>query len=146
MVRRDLQFQLGNAGAGVISISATLAAHGAHAIHRAREIRRDAFVATGNQIIDGTPIKTGLARGNWQTSIGEAITTPIMVRPADEAKRELAAIADEATGDQTLVFANNAAHIVRLEYGWSAQAPEGMFRLALLRWDQNVTEAENKNR
>jgi hypothetical protein len=129
----------------VISLSAVVSAHGAHAMARAREIRRDAFVATGEQIIDGTPIKTGLARGNWQTSIKEAITDAIPVRPASEAKRELSAIADEALADETLVLANNAAHIVRLEYGWSAQAPEGMFRLALLRWDQNVAEAETKN-
>lgn len=127
------------------SLSATIAAHGAHAMARAREVRRDAFVATGEQIIDGTPIKTGLARGNWQTSIGEAITNPIPVRPASEAKRELAAIADEALADETLVLANNAAHIVRLEYGWSAQAPEGMFRLGILRWEQNVAAAENKH-
>lgn len=127
------------------SLSATIAAHGAHTMERAREIRRDAFVATGEQIIDGTPIKTGLARGNWQTSIGEAITDPIPVRPASEAKRELAAIADEALGDETLVFANNAAHIVKLEYGHSAQAPEGMFRLGLLRWEQNIADAERKH-
>ena len=112
---------------------------------RAREVRRDAFVKTGTDIIDGTPIKTGLARGNWQTSVGEAITDIIPVRPASEAKRELAAITDEALGDQTLVLANNAKHIVRLEYGWSLQAPQGMFRLALLRWEDAVAEAISRN-
>jgi hypothetical protein len=112
---------------------------------RAREVRRDAVIATGTDFIDNTPIKTGLARGNWQTSIGEAITNAIPVRPASEAKRELAAIADEALADETLVIANNAAHIVRLEFGWSAQAPEGMFRLGIMRWQQNVAAAEAKN-
>ena len=128
----------------MISLTATIAAHGAHAMARAREVRRDAFIKTGEQMIDGTPIKTGLARGNWQTSVGEAITDILPVRPASEAKRELAAIADEALADQTLVLANNAKHIVRLEYGWSLQAPNGMFRLAIAQWAQNVTEAKNK--
>ena len=129
----------------MISISATIRAHGAHALAKAREVRRDAFVKTGTDIIDGTPIKTGLARGNWQTSVGEAMLDILPVRPASEAKRELAAIADEATGDQTLVFANNAKHIVRLEYGWSLQAPNGMFRLALMRWPQAVKAAIAQN-
>ena len=80
----------------MISLSATIAAHGAHTMERAREIRRDAFIKTGQEIIDGTPIKTGWARGNWQTSVGEAMTNVLPVRPASEAKTELAAIADEA--------------------------------------------------
>lgn len=128
----------------MISLSATIAAHGAHTMERAREIRRDAFIKTGQEIIDGTPIKTGWARGNWQTSVGEAMTNVLPVRPASEAKTELAAIADEALADQTLVLANNAPHIVRLEYGWSAQAPEGMFRLAILKWDDNVAAAASQ--
>lgn len=130
----------------MISLSATIAAHGAHALENAREVRRDAFVKTVEGIIDGTPIKTGLARGNWQTSIGESITEAIPVRPASEAKRELAAIADEALADQTLVAANNVAHIVPLEYGSSAQAPNGMFRIGVMRWEQNVEEAASAKR
>lgn len=114
-------------------------------MERAREIRRDAFIKTGEEIIDGTPIKTGLARGNWQTSVGEAMTDVLLVRPASEAKRELAAIADEALADQTLVFANNARHIVRLEYGWSTQAPNGMFRIGIMRWPQHVAEASSQS-
>ena len=128
----------------MISLSATIKSHGAHSMGHAREIRRDAFIATGNQIIDGTPIKTGLARGNWQTSVGDAMMDILPVRPSSEAKRELAAIADEALADQTLVMANNAKHIVRLEYGWSLQAPNGMFRLAVAQWDQNVAAARAK--
>lgn len=128
------------------SLAATIRAHGERSLAMAREVRRDAFIATGEQIIDGTPIKTGMARGNWQTSIGEPITTPIPVRPASEAKRELAAIADEARADETLCFANGVRYIVRLEFGHSAQAPNGMFRLALMNWDRNVRAAEAKHR
>ena len=77
-------------------------------------------------------VPSGRARGNWNLSIGAADGTYDWERkdPSGTAQTMLhqqQALAIKV-GDRVFI-ANGLPYIRRLEYGWSAQAPEGMVRL-----------------
>jgi len=92
------------------------------------------------RIIERTPIKTGLARGNWQTSVGFPKQRFLPLRPWSDALEEMRAVIKES-GNRTVFFVNTAPYIGALEYGSSAQAPEGMVRTTLATVGQVVSEA-----
>lgn len=67
-----------------------------------------------------TPIDTGFARSSWWMSLGETGSPGQVVT--------------SATLGDVIRVANGAEYIVPLEYGHSAQAPNGMVRVTLARW------------
>lgn len=96
-------------------------------------------------VILDTPVDTGRARGNWQTSLWN---------PKDgEVERDMSAALQE-TARETSVFgmgkliylANNLPYIYRLEFGWSKQAPGGMARKNAARIKSIVRKAAAENR
>lgn len=78
----------------------------------------------------------GRARANWQVNV----VSPDASRRVGTAKRDaagsdtiisgLARISSARPGGVIWLY-NNLPYIVRLEYGWSTQAPGGMLRLSL---------------
>lgn len=75
----------------------------------------------------------GHFRANWQLGVGTLPTTEVAgVDPQGDATqgRILAAIPDEAAG-KVYYLANTAPYAMRLENGWSTQAPAGMVGLAV---------------
>ena len=113
-----------------------------------RKIVLDVFV----RIIVKTPVDTGRARGNWQTSLGFPITQQISrrvhgkgdaVAPAGEAASVVGKfLASGKDGD--VYLSNNVPYIMFLEYGSSIQAPAGMVRITLAEYQRFVDEAVNK--
>jgi hypothetical protein len=86
-------------------------------------------------VVDGTPVDTGRARGNWQASTGSPITATLQA----EDKNGRATInkgrpaAKDAAGN-VFYLTNNLPYIYRLEFeGWSNQAPQGWVRTAVQR-------------
>jgi hypothetical protein len=91
------------------------------------------------EIIVNTPVKSGLARGNWQTTVGAPATGTLPIRSEAEALVEVAAATTYARGvDVSVHLRNNLPYIRRLEYGWSNQAPYGMVRRAVARFRRMV--------
>lgn len=113
-------------------------------------------MSSGGRYSPGTPIDTGNARNSWSAAIG--------VIPegngGDAAAQVESVITDFALGE-TLVVANNAPYIRRLEYGFigedalgryyagfgpksvngrSSQAPDGFVRPAVEAWGLIVDE------
>lgn len=85
----------------------------------------------------------GRFRANWQVTIGspaegtiEAVD-PIGQIPILSAQT---VIADARCGP-TIYIVNNLPYAIRLEYGWSKQAPAGMVRLAAIEFQQIVDNA-----
>lgn len=99
-----------------------------------------------SSVIKDTPVDTGRARGNWQTSM----TTP----KEDQVERTGAgpAIAEAASETakfglgKLIWFSNNLPYIYRLEYGWSDQAPSGFVRKNVARIQANVKKAVAENK
>lgn len=109
-------------------------------------------LALFRSVIVGTPVDTGRARGNWQTSVGEpSVGTVERLDPSGGA-----AIADVVSkaggfGRQTWLT-NNLPYIEKLEYGgypdgpntiggFSKQAPQGMVRINMARIESLIRNA-----
>ena len=76
----------------------------------------------------------GRARANWQVSVGDDPPTTDVDKPDPSGGSTLsggiAQISSARPGGVIWLY-NNLPYIVRLEYGWSKQAPSGMVRLSL---------------
>lgn len=91
----------------------------------------------------GTPVDTGHARSGWYTFLAGSGAVPNIADAAtqgDPVAQAIEALADAQLG-QTVWCANHVPYIVRLEYGWSQQAPAGMVRLTLSASQEIVDEA-----
>ena len=85
-------------------------------------------------IVNKTPVRTGLARGNWQVSGGTPPGGPITrLDPSGGAVISSGASAIQAIQPLKSVIwvSNSLPYIERLENGYSQQAPSGMVLLTL---------------
>ena len=97
-------------------------------------------------IIKDTPVDTGRARGNWQTSIGAPASGEVDRLGEREALSELGSEAGKFVGGQVIYLSNQLPYIQRLELGWSDQAPAGMVRKNIARIQQIVAKAARDNK
>lgn len=97
---------------------------------KAGEFHKELFIAISTQIVLKTPVLTGYAAGNWQTSNSVPTTSEIM--RFDPTKTEaINDIISKVTSQpgQVSYLTNNADYIIDLEYGFSRKAPQGMVRV-----------------
>lgn len=98
-------------------------------------------------IIVGTPVLTGRAKGNWQTSINEPITSIVDRTGETESIAELEDVAGGSIAGKILWLSNNLPYIRRLEFdGHSSQAPAGMVRINVSRIESIVSNAAKDNK
>ena len=113
-------------------------------------------------IIKDTPVDTGRARGNWQTSIGSPQTDQLFDPDPDDATAELASAVYNFVGDKTIYLANNLPYAWKLEYGgygtgpgatnkttrdgYSVQAPYGMVRKNTARIQSIIRKSARANK
>lgn len=98
-------------------------------------------------VIKDTPVDTGRARGNWQTSLGSPKDGEINRDGAGPALAEVASESAKFGMGKVIYLANGLPYIYRLEFlGWSKQAPAGMARRNVARIQSIVRKsvAENK--
>lgn len=100
-----------------------------------------------NGLVRGKDYVGGRFRGNWQFSID----TPAdgVIDSVDPNGRATIAIlrsqVNQLTAGQTAYIVNNLPYAIPLEYGHSKQAPNGMVRLTVDRFQQIVNEAIRNN-
>lgn len=103
-----------------------------------RKITLDAF----SGCIMMSPVDTGRFRGNWQTAIGSAPTGTVEALDPSGAiviAKVQGVTAGMEPGD-VVYMANNLPYAQRLEDGWSGQAPGGMVKLTVQRF-QPIADA-----
>ena len=99
-------------------------------------------------VIKASPVDTGRFRMNWQTA--GAVAPSGVVDGTD--KGGAAAIGDAASyifaaSDwNEFTLTNNLPYAERLEYGWSNQAPQGMVRVNVARFNTLLEEEAAKVR
>lgn len=97
----------------------------------ARAIILQAF----SECIQRSPVDTGRFKGNWQTSTAiPAGVLAVMDPGGSRAIGDLRAAVGAFEVGQTMYLANNLPYAERLENGWSKQAPAGMVKLTVQRW------------
>lgn len=95
-------------------------------------------------VIQGSPVRTGRFRANWNLEFGTIDTTVTFSTVLSRADTEIAKI---LTGplDKVVYLSNCLPYSVKLEMGFSRQAPAGMVRLAVVQFptflDQAIAES-----
>ena len=99
-------------------------------------------------VIKASPVDTGRFRMNWQTA--GAVAPSGVIDGTD--KGGAAAIGDAvsyifaASDWNEFILTNNLPYAERLEYGWSNQAPQGMVRVNVARFNTLLEEEAAKVR
>lgn len=111
-------------------------------------VMRSVSLKLFSAIIKASPVDTGRFRGNWQTT-GVTPATGLIagVDPTgNKAVNSAATFITNAPGWNTFTLTNNLPYAERLEYGWSKQAPVGMVRVNIARFQQLINEEAAKVR
>lgn len=111
-------------------------------------VMRSVSLKLFSAIIKASPVDTGRFRGNWQTT-GVTPATGLIagVDPTgNKAVNSAATFITNAPGWDTFTLTNNLPYAERLEYGWSKQAPTGVVRVNVIRFQQLINEEAAKVR
>lgn len=108
--------------------------------NRLQQIRRGVIISLFNSAIRDTPVDTGRARANWRVSEGDPELKEIdrTDKTGEISKGEVFALVTKSEGDKPVFLANNLPYAEPLENGYSKQAPEGMMRKNVARFNQLV--------
>lgn len=99
-----------------------------------------------SRVILKSPVDTGRFRGNWQVQIGGIpdgvldLTDPSGGATISKATAETMKL----RAGQTINLINNLPYSIRLEDGYSKQAPEGMVKITVLEFGAVAKEAAAK--
>ncbi|MFJ4130869.1 hypothetical protein [Pseudomonas cyclaminis] len=107
----------------------------------------------GRKLNDGMDIKApegyvgGRFRANWHISLGvvESVTFDEVDPSGAETTAALVAAMSDFTAGQMAYIINNLPYAIPLEFGHSTQAPGGMVRVTVARFQQIVLEAIRSN-
>lgn len=126
-----------------MSFSSDLGMFSVQSIQTVERITRAIKLELFSGVILDTPVDTGRARGNWQTSTGYPKTSTVERQGANASLNE---IRNNLGGlDSATYLTNNLPYIERLEFGYSQQAPSGMVRKNMARINQIVQRAVNQH-
>ncbi len=104
-------------------------------------VRKVAIDVTAD-LVRSTPVDTGHARSNWFLGKERLTDTDIQAsRTGASSMARATAFASNLKAGDTFFIVNNVAYIMPLEYGSSNQAPAGMARATVARWQQTVNAA-----
>ena len=99
-----------------------------------QRLQQKAAKSIGTSIVQKTPVRTGLARGNWRLAVGNRVGAGTLTRKDPSGNQAIAGIiasASRIAAYSSFTIYNNLPYIAKLENGWSKQAPLGMTRLAI---------------
>ncbi len=97
-----------------------------------REKTRDDALAIYHYCVDHSPVDSGAYRASWNISEGYPEYVWVGRQPRNSAELPEPPTPKLSTKFyRTFFVTNGAPYALRLEYGWSDQAPEGIMRQAL---------------
>ena len=98
-------------------------------------------------VIKDTPVDTGRARGNWQTSMDSPATGETDRKGEGPSLAEVSQQTASFGAGKIIYLTNNLPYIYRLEFlGWSQQSPDGMARKNVARIQSIVRKAVAENK
>lgn len=103
-------------------------------IGKLNEIMRVSAITLFKNVILKTPVDSGMARGNWQCTIGKRASGALDVvdKTGSVTIQKMVDIMSKALITKGVFLTNNLDYAQKLEYGGSRrQAPEGMVRISL---------------
>ena len=109
-------------------------------------VMRQVSIKLFSAIIKASPVDTGRFRMNWMASGGTPAsgTTDATDKSGNIATGNATSFVLKAADWREFTLTNNLPYAQRLEYGWSKQAPQGMVRTNVSRFQQLINEEANK--
>lgn len=104
---------------------------------------RQVTIKAFSQIIMASPVDTGRFRMNWQVS-NTTPATGVLIADDPSGSRAMGRMTNYVTSSpewENFCFTNNLPYAERLEYGYSQQAPQGMVRVTVTRFQRLLNEA-----
>ena len=110
------------------------------------KVMRQVSIKLFSAIIKASPVDTGRFRMNWMASGGTPVSgiTDATDKSGNTATGNATSFVLKATDWREFTLTNNLPYAQRLEYGWSQQAPAGMVRTNVSRFQQLINEEANK--
>lgn len=103
---------------------------------------RKATLDIHSSVVDMSPVDTGRFKGNWNIAYGSPdLTVTTDVDPSGSETKSKALAAAASYSGQDVYITNNLPYATPLEYGHSGQAPQGMVRVTVSRWNEHVAKA-----
>lgn len=114
-------------------------------------VMRQVSIKLFRAIILGSPVDTGRFRNNWFAAMGpnpSMETTNYTGKEGTAAINRMTRVVGESRGMgwTELTLTNNLPYAQRLEFGWSKQAPVGMVRVNIARFNTLLNEEAAKVR
>lgn len=110
------------------------------------KVMRQVSIKLFSAIIKASPVDTGRFRMNWMASGGTPAfgVTDATDKSGNAAIGNATSFVLNATDWRDFTLTNNLPYAQRLEYGWSQQAPAGVVRTNISRFQQLINEEANK--
>ncbi len=108
---------------------------------RLLQIAKHATISMGKNIINKSPVDTGLFKSSWRTSLNKPD-----LQSGEGASAGLIPVTSGAEINDIIFFTNHLHYSMKLEYGWSKQAPFGMVRITIANFQKYVDSAARKKR
>jgi hypothetical protein len=106
-------------------------------------VLRKVALDVGQSVVQMSPVKTGRFRANWYPGIGYAqtITTAETDTTGGKSIARITGLQQSMFAGQVVFISNSLPYSVRLENGSSKQAPNGMVRVTVERFQGIVNSA-----
>lgn len=107
------------------------------------DVVSDAVKAVAFKVDQRSPVDTGHFRGNWQLGVNSApggVIAGVDPKGAGLATRVTTRIPEDAAG-KVYWLSNNVPYAMRLEMGYSKQAPQGIVGRTVTEWQGIVRKA-----
>lgn len=110
------------------------------------KVMRQVSIKLFSAIIKASPVDTGRFRMNWMASGGTPASgvTDATDKSGNIATGNATSFVLKAADWREFTLTNNLPYAQRLEYGWSKQAPAGVVRTNVSRFQQLINEEANK--
>lgn len=108
------------------------------------KVVRGTLLDMTSKIIKLSPVKTGRFRGNWNASVNSPDMSTKVVSNSGFALSKAINVTSTMQMGQTFYLTNNLPYAMRLEYGYSAQAPNGMVRITAAEFQSEINKAAAK--
>lgn len=131
-----------------MSFSLDLSKFADDAIENSEEIIRGTAIKLFNAIIMDTPVDTGRARGNWFAT-GKKPSTQITEKQdksGDQAASRMTVKIQSLSDVDIIQLTNNLPYIKALENGHSQQAPVGMAKVNITRFEKLLAEEARRRK
>ena len=108
---------------------------------KAEKVFRKTCFEISNEVISNTPVDTSRAKNNWFPDINKFSSETTETTNKQGSINLVADTTNRLQLGTTFTLSNNLPYIVKLEYGWSKQKPNGFVAITLQKFDTILKNA-----